>query len=773
MSTSPLRSSLVHHPSLHANGVLAVMALAICFVGVTARAEEKAGEKKEPEKKITYEEHILPLFREKCGSCHNANDKKGDLVLDNYSAAMQGGASGEVINTNGEPANSQLYLVMTHESEPVMPPGQPKLADAQLELVRKWIEQGALQNAGSKAKIKKKSVVTASAASSMKRPEGPAPMPEATLPLEPVVVTSRANAVTALTANPWSPLLAVSGHHQILLYNAQTLDLVGVLPYPEGQPHILKFSRNGSILLAGGGRGGQNGQVVLFDIKTGKRIAQIGGEYDAVLAADISPDQSLVALGGPKKMLRVYEVATGDLLYESKKHTDWITAIEFSPDGVLLASGDRSNGLVVWEAYTGREFYFLTGHTGAINDVSWSPDSNTLASGSEDGTIRLWEMQNGSQVKNFGAHGGGVQALDFTLDVRIVSTGRDRVTKLFDANGNKQRDFPATPDVGMEVCYSAETDRVYAGDLSGRLLAWNAKDGTSAGETLTNPASVTAQLATAQAEAEKSRQQLAAATGSWEGLKKQLSDRQATAEAAGKMVPVREAEFNDKVALKGAKEAEVAKLEQQLGGMKPQLESTKQELDRLTKELPASTERLATSKVALSKAQESLAALQKSLADAQQALATDAENVDKKKAISDLEEPLKNTQIEIAKLESAIQNEANQLAALEKKAGEVKSMLADQQKLFDQSMNSLNAMKQEVKDAEAARAAAEQSLKNAKAEAERLAKAAPATPEEQKQMAEREAAVKVSQDLVNRWQARVALVEAAKTLPPLPVTIAE
>jgi len=55
-----------------------------------ALAQEKATAPAKDEK-ITFDQHVLPIFREKCGSCHNGNDKKGDLVLDNYGLAMQGG----------------------------------------------------------------------------------------------------------------------------------------------------------------------------------------------------------------------------------------------------------------------------------------------------------------------------------------------------------------------------------------------------------------------------------------------------------------------------------------------------------------------------------------------------------------------------------------------------------------------------------------------------------------------------------------------------------
>ena len=63
---------------------LAVLAL----IPSAVRAEEA------PAEKITYADHVLPVLRQRCGSCHNANDKKGSLVVDNYAALMAGGSSG-------------------------------------------------------------------------------------------------------------------------------------------------------------------------------------------------------------------------------------------------------------------------------------------------------------------------------------------------------------------------------------------------------------------------------------------------------------------------------------------------------------------------------------------------------------------------------------------------------------------------------------------------------------------------------------------------------
>ena len=47
--------------------------------------------------KITYDDHVKPIFREHCSSCHNNNAKKGGLSLETYQATMAGGSSGEVL----------------------------------------------------------------------------------------------------------------------------------------------------------------------------------------------------------------------------------------------------------------------------------------------------------------------------------------------------------------------------------------------------------------------------------------------------------------------------------------------------------------------------------------------------------------------------------------------------------------------------------------------------------------------------------------------------
>ena len=394
-----------------------------------------------------------------------------------------------------------------------MPPKSPKLARESLELIHKWIAGGAPENAGSKVAVPARPKVDFTLSGVVKgKPAGPPPMPPATLPLEPVVKAARDTAVTSLAASPWAPLVAVGGQKQVLLYHSDTLELLGVLPFPEGTPNVLRFSRNGSLLLAGGGRAGKSGKVVIWSVTRGQRLFTVGDESDSVLAADVSPDQTRVALAGPGKVVRIYSTKEGKLLHEIRKHTDWVTTLEFAPEGVLLATGDRAGGVFVWEAFPAREYFTLKGHTSAITEVSWRTDSNVLASASEDGTVRLFEMENGGQVRSWPAHGGAL-AVRYAPNGNLVTAGRDRTARLWNGNGAAQRVYEALPDVALRAAFSHDGARVVAADWTGQIVVWNTADGKRIGTLTANPPSVSEQLILAQkalADRQKAHDALAA-----------------------------------------------------------------------------------------------------------------------------------------------------------------------------------------------------------------------------------------------------------------------
>ncbi len=144
--------------------------------GTQSAQDAKPADKPAP--KITYDEHVRPIFREHCFSCHSQGRSKSDLALDSYAATMRGGASGEVVLA-GDLDSSRLCGPGGHAEEPKMPPEQDKLPEAKLAIIKKWIAGGALENAGSTARPAKKPKLDLTGSGGFKKPAGPPPMPDA------------------------------------------------------------------------------------------------------------------------------------------------------------------------------------------------------------------------------------------------------------------------------------------------------------------------------------------------------------------------------------------------------------------------------------------------------------------------------------------------------------------------------------------------------------------------------------------------------------------
>ena len=312
----------------------------------------------------------------------------------------------------------------------------------------------------------------------------------------------------SLATSPWAPLVAVTSQRQVLLYNTTTLELVGVFPFPEGQPNVVRFSRDGQLLLAGGGRPAASGKVVVWDITTGERVFEVGNELDVVLAADISADHKRIALGGPQRRVRVYSTETGELQYEIAKHTDWVLAVEFSPDGVLLATADRNGGLCVWEADTGNEYLTLNGHTAAVTAVVVARRFECAGVRSEDATVRSgnWKTAPRSRI---GTRRRPLLSLDFTRDGRIVTCGRDQIARLWDQDGKQLMETKPIGDVAVSVTFCDESQRMIAANWAGAVQVFKTDDAAGIGSLITNPPTLDERLAAAQA----TLQQKTAASG--------------------------------------------------------------------------------------------------------------------------------------------------------------------------------------------------------------------------------------------------------------------
>ncbi|MCR9294621.1 MAG: hypothetical protein NXI32_18035, partial [bacterium] len=543
--------------------------LSLLLLPVTLWAEETQ------EKKITFDEHIKPIFREHCTACHSEGDKASDLALDSYAASLAGGSSGDVIAA-GNTSGSRLWQLVTHAEQPYMPPDQDPIPKEQIALLKTWIEQGMPENAGSEIKRVNNAAAAMIQGALSGKPEGPPPMPEDIL-RQPILETSRAAAISAMAASPWAPLLAVGGQQQVSLYHAESGELLGIIPFPEGEPQALAFTRDGRQLLIGGGRHSHSGCAVLVDVASGRRITKVGDELDTVLAADISPDKSRIAIAGPQKIIRIFDSLSGEVVFELKKHTDWIYSLRFSPDGVLLASGDRSNGLILWEADTGNLYSELAGHKGEVRSLDFRGDSNVLASASLDGTIKLWDMYESREIKSWNAHAGGATAVAFANDGHIASAGRDRKVKLWDGNGQMQKEFQGLDDMALEVAITGDGSFVAAGDWSGAVRLWPTAKPEQIRFVAANPPSIDHRLAQAQQARDTSQESLQAAITESEAALAAAQQSEQQLKAAELEAQTLQEQLQQKTRIKNQLETQSVELDARIQELEKQLAESRQQ----------------------------------------------------------------------------------------------------------------------------------------------------------------------------------------------------
>ncbi len=93
-----------------------------------------------------YSQHLKPIFDKRCLSCHGAR-KKGGYSMADYTSVMTTGDNAPVI-VAGDAANSLLVKMLRGiktDAGGQMPPSRP-LAKEQIELIERWINQGAQNN---------------------------------------------------------------------------------------------------------------------------------------------------------------------------------------------------------------------------------------------------------------------------------------------------------------------------------------------------------------------------------------------------------------------------------------------------------------------------------------------------------------------------------------------------------------------------------------------------------------------------------------------------
>ncbi|MDX1437321.1 MAG: WD40 repeat domain-containing protein, partial [Anaerolineales bacterium] len=105
-----------------------------------------------------------------------------------------------------------------------------------------------------------------------------------------------------------------------------------------------------------------------------------------------SPDGGRLVTTSWEGDLVIWDSKSGENISLVGGHQGQVREAEFSPDGARISSVGPDGSLIIWDAQTGERQYVLDEVEGGLRTLSFSPDGRYLATGGTDGSVRVYVM---------------------------------------------------------------------------------------------------------------------------------------------------------------------------------------------------------------------------------------------------------------------------------------------------------------------------------------------------------------------------------------------
>ena len=290
------------------------------------------------------------------------------------------------------------------------------------------------------------------------------------------LVTLRTDGVPVLCAasSPDGRFLAAGCKDgQVRIWNARTGAQAGSILQQTDWVCALAFSPDSHQIASGS----EDGAISLWDLETGQKRSTFRGHSAGVRGLAFSPDGKHLASASWDKLAKVWELAGPRELLALRGHQDGVMAVAFSPDGSRIATGSLDRTVRLWEANSGRELGSFGGHSDAVLSVAFSPDGKALASASWDQTVKIRAADSGQEGRTLRAAGGGLRSVAFSPNGRWISSGgEDRSVHIWNAETGAEV-LTAKGHLGevRAVSFTPDSEHVISGSADGSVKVWSAE----------------------------------------------------------------------------------------------------------------------------------------------------------------------------------------------------------------------------------------------------------------------------------------------------------
>jgi WD40 repeat protein len=426
-----------------------------------------------PAIKVSYFRDVRPILQEQCQGCHQPAKRSGEFVMTPFAALLKGGESDMPAIVPGKPADSNLLSQITpSKGKAEMPKGKNPLSIAEIDLIRRWIVEGAADD------------TPASAAVAFDAAHPPV------YHLPPVL--------TSLDYSPDGKLLAVSGYHEVLLWKADGSKLVDRLVGLSERIQSLAFSPDGKKLAIAGGSPARLGEIQIWDVAKRKLLLSVPMTYDTLYGVSWSPDGGRVAFGCADNSVRAIDARSGAQVLFQGAHNDWVLGTVWSKDASHLVSVSRDRSMKLTDVATQRFLDNITSITpgalkGGLAAVDRNPKADEVVVGGADGEPKIYHIyrpagkvrrigDDDNLIRQFEPMPGRIYAVEYSRDgKRIVAGSSDQGTgeiRVYNAeNAQLVSKFQGQPGPIYAACFSPDGHQVAAAGFSGKVLLMDAATG--------------------------------------------------------------------------------------------------------------------------------------------------------------------------------------------------------------------------------------------------------------------------------------------------------
>ncbi len=322
-------------------------------------------------KPVSFESDVLPILRENCLGCHQPASQQGEYLMTDFAKLLQGGESGIAAVVPAKPDESELLRqILPHDGKAEMPKNAAPLSEKQIDVIRRWIAEGA--NNDSK---------NTDAQYSKDNPPKYARPP----------------IVTSMDYSPDGSLLAIAGYHEVLVIDSATNQLrhrlIGLSPRIES----VKFSHDGKRLAVSAGKPSVSGELQIWNATDGILLLSKSITSDTLFGVNWSPDDSLISFACADNTIRCVKSDTAEQVLYQGAHDDWPRTTVFSIAGDHLISAGRDMTVKLTEVATQRFIDNVTSITpgalrGGINAIARHPSRDEVFVGSSDGIPKIYRV---------------------------------------------------------------------------------------------------------------------------------------------------------------------------------------------------------------------------------------------------------------------------------------------------------------------------------------------------------------------------------------------